>query len=315
MVDLNMRVKGIGGSDVAAMLGLSPYKSPLQLWAEKVGRLAVDANPSIHLRFGQFVEPFVAQEYERQSGCFTVSHPEAIHHPKHDFMFGHIDRFVVDFEDSPAVVNGEVLANTILECKTANAFNKSEWGEPWSDEVPYPYLLQCIWYMAVSGCATTHLAVMLGNHDFRIYRIKRDLNIEAHVIERALRFWNEHVLTGIPPQPTNPSDVRILFPRERVGRRIEASTQVLADIEKLKALQVAEKQTANEIDQLKSRIQFAMADSEALCAGGQVIATFKSPKPTERIDTLAFKKAMPDIAKQFLVTSESSRRFLLKEAA
>ena len=59
------RPYGIGGSDIAALLGLSPYKTPLELWAEKVGHPGIKESQGMHFRFGQHVEPFIAKEYER----------------------------------------------------------------------------------------------------------------------------------------------------------------------------------------------------------------------------------------------------------
>ncbi len=65
------RPHGIGGSDIAALLGLSPYKTALQLWAEKVGHPGALQPQGIHLRFGQHLEPFVASEYEQATGLHT----------------------------------------------------------------------------------------------------------------------------------------------------------------------------------------------------------------------------------------------------
>ena len=79
---------GIGGSDIAALLGLSPYKTPLELWAEKVGHPGLKASQGIHLRFGQHVEPFIAKEYERSTGLVTHVHPETITHPLQTLCMG-----------------------------------------------------------------------------------------------------------------------------------------------------------------------------------------------------------------------------------
>ena len=87
------RSKYIGGSDIGALLGLSPFKSPLAVWMEKTGK-EVKPVDSLPLRFGSFVEEFVANEYAKATG-FALRHDESIYiHPDHSYMSAHIDRFV-----------------------------------------------------------------------------------------------------------------------------------------------------------------------------------------------------------------------------
>lgn len=76
LIETNKRPHGIGGSDIAALLDLSPYKTPLELWAEKVGHPGIKESQGIHLRFGQHVEPFIAKEYERSTGLVTHVYPQ-----------------------------------------------------------------------------------------------------------------------------------------------------------------------------------------------------------------------------------------------
>ena len=137
------RPLGLGGTDIGAILGLSPYKTPLELWSELVSGEQPTSRDLIHLRFGQHAESFIASEYERATGLFTAQHSPTLFHKKHGFMFGHVDRFVLDTPDTPAVVDGTITANKLLECKTSSAFSKNDWGEPGTDQVPPLYLVQC----------------------------------------------------------------------------------------------------------------------------------------------------------------------------
>ena len=111
----NKQIQGIGGSDIAALLGLSPFKTPLELWAQKVGHPIRKPIEGVHLRFGQFVEPFVALEYERLTGLHTLEHSTSLFHPKHEFMYGHIDRFVMPQAGMPAVVLPAPLSAYLTE--------------------------------------------------------------------------------------------------------------------------------------------------------------------------------------------------------
>jgi putative phage-type endonuclease len=160
------RTKYIGGSDIGAILGLSPYKSPLEVWLEKTGKKINQAD-SLPLRFGSFAEEFVASEYSRSTG-FELIHNESIYiHPEHSFMSAHIDRFILGS-------GGDQPPTKILECKTANSFSTGNWGEAGTDQVPMSYLCQCIWYLAITQIKRADLAVLFGNSDFRIYQITQD---------------------------------------------------------------------------------------------------------------------------------------------
>jgi putative phage-type endonuclease len=307
------QIQGIGGSDIAALLGLSPFKSPLELWAQKVGHPMRKPNEGVHLRFGQFVEPFVALEYERLTGFHTVEHIEPLLHPEYEFMYGHVDRLVVPSPDIPAVVDGIVMAEALLECKTTSVFNKDEWGEEGSDQVPNAYLLQCAWYMAITGCARADVAVLIGNQDFRLYRINRDEKLEGLMIDQARRFWFEHVLARVPPQPQTVNDVRLLFPQEEQDKSLEATPEVVEALQQLKELQNTSKALDEKAEAVRAKILSAMGPAEKLNHNGQVLATWKCPKPTQRIDTQAIKTRYPDIAKECAVITPPSRRFVVKD--
>jgi putative phage-type endonuclease len=307
------QIQGIGGSDIAALLGLSPYKSPLALWAQKVGHPVRKPIEGVHLRFGQFVEPFVALEYERITGLHTVEHTPPLLHPDNEFMYGHLDRLVVPSPETPAVVDGVVTAETLLECKTTSIFNKDEWGQEGSDQVPNAYLLQCAWYMAITGCARADIAVLLGNQDFRLYRIHRDEKLEGLMIDQAKRFWFDHVLARVPPEPQTINDVKLLFPQEQPNQSVEASPDVVDALQQLKELQNTSQALEEKAEAIKIKIMQAMGQAERLSLNGQVLATWKSTRPTQRIDTQAIKTRYPEIANECAVITPASRRFVVKD--
>ena len=309
------RPHGIGGSDVAALLGLSPFKSPVQLWAEKTSHAGTASSEALHLRLGHHLEPFVVAEYERATGLVAQCHQEPIFHKEHRYFFAHVDRLVQSNPSSNHKVDGITLADTVLECKSTSAFNKDEWGEAYTDQVPTHYMLQCAWYMALTQCMQTDVAVLIGNQDFRIFRIYRNHDLEAAMLEHAKRFWQRCVLEGIPPAPKSPADASIIYPASKTGVRVHANDEAIKNIERLRELQQQMKELDQEMEHLKSLVMSAMGDSEELAAGERLLATWKSTKPVKRLDTQALRAAHPDIAKAFTVESEGSRRFVVKEAA
>jgi putative phage-type endonuclease len=306
---------GIGGTDIGVILGLSPYKTPLELWSELVSSDDPVPRDLLHLRYGQHTESFVASEFERLSNLFTVKHEPTLFHKDHGYMFGHIDRFVLDIPDTPAVVDGVVTAQRLLECKTSSAFSKGDWGEPGTDQVPPLYLVQCAWYLAITECERADLAVLIGNSDFRVYTIERDMELEGLLLSHAQNFWHEHVLAKKPPEPTCLQDASILFPKEAPNTSVHANEEILKSIEAYKDVSAKTQTLGDECERLKLEILNYMGDAEKLTLGSKTLATWKCAKSSSRIDTKALAQSHPDIASAFTTTVMGSRRFLLKDAS
>jgi putative phage-type endonuclease len=298
------RTKYIGGSDIGAILGLSKFRTPLEVWMEKTGK-EVKHLDSLPLRFGSFAEEFVASEYARATG-FELLHDESIYiHPTHPMMSAHVDRFILgDGLNKPAT--------RLLECKTANPFARGEWGEPGTDQVPMSYLCQCIWYMAITGIEQCDLAVLFGNSDFRIYEIARDLELEALVIEKALHFWNEYVLKDTPPPAQTEGDYQALFKKSDPSKRIEANPKTVELIRQLQSLSTQSGDVDEQITQIKQHIMNEMKEAEVLSYQGNVIATWKAPKPSFRLDGKRLEAEEKEIFERFKMPVQNSRRLVIK---
>lgn len=309
---LSARPRGIGGSDVAAILGLSPYKTPVQLWAEKVGKNNLPQRQGLELRFGQHLEPLVAQEYERATGLHTVAHAGPIFHPVHDFMFASVDRLVINSSDEVAVANGVVKANRVLECKTASVFNRSEWGEVGTDQIPAHYLLQCAWYLAVTGCERADIAVIIGNADFRVYTLLRAPRLEALLISHATRFWQENVLSGSPPAIKYAQDARILFPTEVPNQFLEADKSMLALVGAYEQEVKIASDAAERAEDIRAQIMAQIGTAEGVRHNTKLVACWRTSKPAQRLNVQALRAAHPTIAQEFTTTSASVRRLVIR---
>jgi putative phage-type endonuclease len=300
------RTKYIGGSDIGVILGLSRFRSQLEVWMEKTGK-TIKKVDSLPLRFGSFAEEFVASEYSRSTG-FELIHDESIHiHPDHSFMSAHIDRFVLEGKD--------IAPTRILECKTANPFasgTKGEWGEVGSDEVPMSYLCQCVWYMAITNLDRVDLAVLFGNHDFRIYEITRDKALEDMVMTKAIAFWNEHVLKDIPPTPQSEADCQTLFSKGDYSKSVEAKSEALELTKRLQILNSEIEVREEEISSIKQNIMNQMGIAETLTYQGKVLATWKAPKASFRLDSKQLELDHPEIASHYKIPVQNSRRLVVK---
>ncbi len=309
------RSQYLGGSDIGALLGVSKYRTALDVWLEKTRRQIKQVD-SLAIRFGQFAEAFVAEEYIRETGYQLRHHTNPVIHPEHSFMVGHIDRFVFRSDsDSQAPLfnqDGSCRADHLLEIKTASAYHQSDWGELGTDEVPMSYLVQCLWYLAMTNLDHAELAVLFGSHDFRIYQIERDLELEGLILDKAKAFWEVHVQNDCPPPPQNEADCHQLFSHERIGKRIEAPAHLAALPQKIHQLQEEIKVREDEISQMKQAIMETMQDAETLSYGGRVLATWKTPKPSQRLDTKRLSQDHPQLVQEYQVPIASTRRLLIK---
>ena len=307
------RHQGLGGSDIAAVFGLSPFKSPVQLWAEKRQLPQRQADPQgLHLRLGQHLEPFIAKEFERDTGLSTHHHLQAFVHPDYPMFYGHIDRFITAPGAALWDDSGRLCASGILECKSAHAFARNQWGEAGSDQMPAAYLLQVVWYLALTGVENATVAVLLGNQEVTYYAVRRDHALEALVLAKAKAFWDEHIVAGVPPAARGLDDVRLIYPESSPERGLEADATLHAQLEHFRSLQASISELEAQAHAVKTEILTAMGKAETLHYRGQVLATWKQSRASQRIDLEALQAAYPEVVAGFKRTVPGSRRFLLK---
>ena len=310
------RAEYLGGSDIGAILGFSKYRTALDVWLEKTGRV-VNTVDNLPVRFGTFAESFVASEYASQTGYVLVHSETGVAYPQYPFMVGHIDRFVFESGDDihGGLFHGDrsCTATHLLECKTASPFNQSDWGELGTDEVPMSYLVQCLWYLAITNLERCDVAVLFGNSDFRIYELYRDKELEDLIIAKAASFWNEYVQKDIPPPAQCESDYQQLFKKEVTGKAVEADPNLCELTQMLQLINSEIKSKELEISQIKQTIMGQMGEAELLTYQGQVLATWKSPKQSYRLDSKRLEQEHPDLIPQYQVPIQNSRRLVIKE--
>lgn len=169
---LEARRKGIGGSDVAAIIGLSEWESPYSIWADKLGYLPPKEENEA-MRQGRDFEDYVARRFCEATGKKVRRVNRILQHSEHYFMLANIDRDVV----------GE---NAGLECKTTSVMNLKKFK---NGEYPENYYCQCMHYMAVTGASKWYLAVLILNKGFHIFEIERDDEEIAALIAAERAFW------------------------------------------------------------------------------------------------------------------------------
>ncbi|MBR1620263.1 YqaJ viral recombinase family protein [bacterium] len=183
----------IGGSDIAAVMGMSRWKTPLTLWLEKTGEVEPkDLSDNEAVQLGKELEEFVAQQFSKKTGLKVRKRKEKYTHKKYPFMVAHVDRLIVGSDE-------------LLECKTCGSFKKDEWKD---DEIPTEYILQVVWYLGITGRKKGHIAVLIGGQSFKYKEINFDQELFNIMVDMAIRFW-ECVQTKTMPAIT-PDDNDIM---------------------------------------------------------------------------------------------------------
>ena len=197
---LEYRKKGIGGSDVAAIMGISPFATIRDLFYNKTGVQPViqeeEESNWVAKEVGHRLEDLVAEIFSKKTGLEVFPVRVMFRHPLYPFMLADVDFFV-------RMPDGKFA---ILECKTCNYNAKDKWAD---EGIPAHYVLQVRHYLSVMNMQKAFIACLYGNNENEfVYRtIKRDLIEEEDIIDQETYFWQEHVLKNVVPPHNGNSDL------------------------------------------------------------------------------------------------------------
>lgn len=176
----------IGGSDIAAIIGLSPWKDPYRLYLEKRGEIDQPEAETKVQRRGRILEPAIRQLYAEEHGA-DVRDGATLHLPDMPWARAQID--ATELVDDLTIP---------VEIKSASEFTRGKWGASGTDDAPTYYCSQLHWQMAAMGAPFGRIVALLGADDLRVYTIERDPSVDQFLAAKAAEFWNR-VLTGEEP--------------------------------------------------------------------------------------------------------------------
>jgi putative phage-type endonuclease len=301
---LKGRQSGIGGSEIAAIVGLNQYRTPMQIWESKVNPVQ-DEETSQPAYWGTVLEDVVAKEYALRTGNKVQRLTRQMRHPDFEFAIANIDRAVINPAISGNVrwKDGKLTTDLILECKTANGFMAKQWGEAGTDSVPDAYLIQCQWYMGVTGASVCDLAVLIGGQDFRIYTIVRDDDLINDLLIQGAAFW-ELVQSRTEPDPVNYPEAIKKWAKSDPSLSVQADDSLVDDLEQIQSIKAQVKELEAQEDALKARVVMALESAETLLYQGVKVATCKT-QVRNSFDAKTFEKEHPDLYAQYKKTSST----------
>ncbi len=190
---LEQRRSFIGASDIAAIAGLSPWKDAVDVLNAKLG-YQTEGEDNEAAEWGHRLEPIVRQWYTQQepvalAPCGTMRHSTR--------------------EWCGATLDSKIAGTRRgLEIKVVGHRMVFDW-DPGDDEgIPHYVRAQAAWQMMVVDLDEIDVAALLGGTQARVWRIRRDAELEARLVEMGDKFWREHVLGGVAPAITGTNSVR-----------------------------------------------------------------------------------------------------------
>lgn len=299
---LDIRKTGIGSSEVATIVGLNPWETPYQLWRRKVG-LDAPKEETFAMKAGHYLEDAVSQFWQDATGR------EVIKSSAGDWIIRDNERpFLQVSPDRTFWLAGEkknAQNKGILECKTTQMTISS-------DDIPKHWFCQLQYQLGVAGLNEGSLAWLSSGREFGYKDLSFVPDFYEWIVEEVERFWIDNIQAQKEPDATSIQDVLLKFNRHTDGKIVEIDEQIFSAYTALKELKKEISTLEDKKTELEDKIKMGFGDAEAISYGGQTIATWKAPKPSQKFDEKSFKEAHSKLYSDFVKEVQGARRFLLK---
>ncbi len=284
------RATGLGGSDIAAALGVSPWKTPLELWGEKTGLAPSTFDGNQYTYWGSALEPLIARKFMEDHTDMNLQVDfAAVSHDDHKWARANVDGIILDN-------NGAAVG--IWEAKTASQTFA---------EVPVHYQLQVQHYMFVYDLGFAIISVLFGGNDYQEFRIERDPAYEKDIVPQLAEFWTK-VESKMPALPImEMGDFKVLAEVEDPYKgRDEVEGELASAIVAAQAYAEEAKANTDKAKKLKASIMLMMREQKITTAmlNGKAAATIVSVADGQTFDSRLFQKEHPDTYRDYLKTKK-----------
>lgn len=283
------RTHGVGGSDVAAILGLNKYRTALDVWIEKTGRAqGADLSGVEAVEWGNRLEPVVASK-------FADVHPELKVRNKNAMMVSKARPWAFANIDRRLSMDGEP---GVLEIKTVGYRRASDW----EDGVPAYYLTQVLHYLSVTGWTYAYVAALIGGQQYVEYELKaEDYAEDIEYIDGVVDdFWQSYVLKDVEPAAAadDGGGLAMLHP-DGEGELLAPEAQEA--VEKYEQAKERERDIKDYKDALAAEIKQLMGDHQTLDTGGFKVTWTRGERVS--LDSRRLKAEAPEVYERYARTS------------
>ena len=289
---LARREQSIGASEAGAVIGINPWKTPTDVWLEKIGH-ADPIEDNLNMRLGRDLEPVIKRLFMEESGLDVRNDNKIRIDDEYDFLTTNLDGMVV----------GEKVP---VEYKTMGK---------WDGEIPDYYFAQLQHQMMVSNADHIYFVVLvLGfTKQLVVEKYKRDEEFIAKMREELVYFWEHYVKKGVPPPPTSIEDCKKIYNEVDPESILDANKSVRDILASMDALRLVKQNADKEYKTLQIEVMDAMRDREYIEYNGIPLASWRQAKESQKFSAKDFKADHPELYKEYSKTVTGSRRFLLKK--
>ena len=277
------RLGYIGSSDIGCIMGVNPWKTALQLWAEKTGEIEPkDLSDNEAVEMGNELEDTVARIFTKRTGLRVRRSPKIYSgkegHPSANKAYykAQVDRLIEGSDE-------------LLECKTCSAWKAKDWE---GEEIPASYILQVLFQLMLTGRKVGYIACLIGGQKFVYKKIEADEEMFAKMREQADAFW-QMVQDRVPPATVGADNDWIisLFPTH--GEAIQEVEEFNDRIGLLQQLKGTIKDAEAQKDEIEASIKAVIGDNLGLKTSSYTVTWKRQPKTS--LDTKTLKEEMPEV--------------------
>lgn len=299
---LTARRSGIGSSDVPAILGLIEKNPPLKVYYDKLGYNVDDAGEAAY--WGTVNEPNVAHRWAMQNRS-VIRRVGLVAHQDHPHWMTTLDRRVTE-----CPLDSTEQAPCGLEIKTRSAFKSAQWHAGAPDDVT----AQVLWQIIVNGYEHMHYAVLIGGNDYHqgVIRADQFTDVMADITTAVNRFWYEHVLPQVPPEPTGDGDAlakmfRRLHPTRSGAVDVDRHPDALDALLDYNRHQREESQARKAKAAAKARLIAALDDAQSALIGGERAYSLEPSNAAPRVDLELLAERWPDAYEACVAANPTER--------
>lgn len=301
---LELRKRGIGGSDIGAILGLNTHSSPLKVYRQKVEDYKEDLSDNVFVKKGKELEDLILTNYVKPyfgKMGYTVGKPKfMIINTKQPCFRANVDGI--------AFKKGEDYRNNIIvEIKWVSEWAEVNWYKPEYNGVPPSYYAQVQLYMAVTGARSAIICALFDkNWEMNYFVIPRDEMFIMEMVKKGNDFYQYHMLMKIPPRPSYEIDKEAVTEAIKTApKELTPSSEMTKYIEKY----LANGEKLKKADEIQAQLKDIILElaNKGFCPDSKDHKVKTSVVTSHRFNSTKFKEDHADLYEQYCEDSESPR--------
>lgn len=283
----------LGSHDTSAVFGLNPFMKPIDVYMNKLG-MTDGLEQTERMEWGLRLEPMILAKFAERKEC-SLEPSRFVRHDSLSWFGGTPD----------GLLSGRKAG---VDAKNIG-WNRGEWGEPGTDQMPEYILMQCHHFMTLLDYDAWYVAVLFGGNKFDVYEVERDREISDMIVEADGKFWKEHVESETPP-PEDSSEsyrhfIECKFPTDN-GEVRAATPEEIDLIAEYRAAKALSENWSNKVDLLSNRLRMSIGEDSGIASDGFKVS-YRWGKPKSTFDIKRLRAESPAVAALYETTGKASR--------